>query len=366
MNKTALFGIIGVLALAGIGGAIWATNTESDTTNNTTSSTDSELSIITTLYPQYDFARTIAPEANVEFLLPAGTEPHSYEPTPKDIESIQNADLFIYTGESMEPWVEDFVTELPEDKVLDLSASISLMESDHSHDHDHDHSEENDHADDHSHDDHDEHGDDHRHEDDHSHEHEEEHSEEMEKEHDHDHENGEYDPHYWLDFTNAVIMVETIEAKLSEIDSGNADTYATNSEALITDLEALDTSYTDTLSRCEENTLIIAGHSAFGYLTQRYGLTQEAAQGFSPNAEPSSTRVVELIELINEKNAGAVFTEELLSDRLGQTVSDETGAQVLQITPAGNVTRDDLDANVTFIDIMESNLQQLSTGLSCN
>jgi zinc transport system substrate-binding protein len=380
MNKQALFGIIGVLALAGIGGAIWATNTGSDTTDNTTSSTDGELSIITTLYPQYDFARTIAPEAEVEFLLPAGTEPHSYEPTPKDIESIRNADLFIYTGESMEPWVEDLISDVPQDRVLDLSASISLMESEHSHDYAHSEEKDHDHADEHSHDEHahdddhshegdhshDEHGDDHSHNEDHSHEHEEEHSdhsEEMEK--DHDHEHGEFDPHYWLDFTNAVTMVETIEAKLSEIDSTNATTYATNSQALITDLEALDASYASTLSQCEENTLIIAGHSAFGYLTERYGLTQEAAQGFSPNAEPSSTRVAELIELVNAKEAGAVFTEELLSDRLGRTISAETGAQVLQITPAGNISREDLDANVTFIDIMESNLESFATGLSC-
>lgn len=365
MNKQALLGIIGVLAVAGIGGAIWATNTGSDTADTTTSSTDSEVSIITTLYPQYDFARTIAPDAEVKLLLPAGIEPHSYEPTPRDIESIQNADLFIYTGEEMEPWVEDFVADLPEAKVLDLSASITLMESDHSHDHseEKDHNHTDNHSDDHAYDDH---IDDHSHEDEHSHEHEEEHSDHSEEmEQDHDHEHGEFDPHYWLDFTNAVTMVETISAKLSEIDSTNASTYATNSQALIADLEALDASYASTLSQCEEDTVIIAGHSAFGYLTERYGLTQEAAQEFSPNAEPSSTRVVELIELVNEKEAGAVFTEELLSDRLGQTISAETGAQVLQITPAGNISRDDLDANVSFIDIMESNLESFATGLSC-
>ena len=368
MNKQALLAIIGVLAVVGLGGAIWATSSNSDTTENTNSTDNENISIITTLYPQYDFTRTIAPDAEVELLLPAGTEPHSYEPTPRDIEAIQNTDLFIYTGEAMEPWVKDILNNVSEDRVLDLSSSITLMQSDHSHDHeeeDHSHSDDHDH--DHDHEDghsHDEHGDDHSHEEEHSHDHEEKVKDEMHEDHDHKH--GEYDPHFWLDFTNAVTMVETISTKLSEIDSSNADTYSTNSQALITDLEALDTKYETTLSQCEENTLIIAGHSAFGYLTERYGLTQEAAQGFSPNAEPSSSRVVELIELVNEKDAGAVFTEELLSDRLAQTISDETGAQVLQITPAGNVTRDDLDANVTFIDIMESNLESFATGLSCN
>jgi zinc transport system substrate-binding protein len=342
MNKQALFAIIGVLSIAGLGGAIWATSSNSDTTENTNSTYDENLSIITTLYPQYDFTRTIAPDADIELLLPAGTEPHSYEPTPRDIEAIKSADLFIYTGESMEPWVEDLIADLPEDNILDLSNSITLMESDHVHEDDHSH---------------DEHGDEH------SHEHEEEGKDEMHE--DHDHEHGEYDPHYWLDFTNAVTMVETIFDKLSEIDSTNADTYSSNSQILVAQLTELDENYANTLAQCEEDTVIIAGHSAFGYLTERYGLIQEAAQEFSPNAEPSSTRVVELIELINEKGAGAVFTEELLSDRLAQTISTETGAQVIQITPAGNISRADLDANITFIDIMESNLESFATGLSC-
>lgn len=341
MNKQALFAIIGVLAVVGLGGAIWAISSNSDTIENPTPTSDNQISVITTLYPQYDFTRTIAPDAKVELLLPAGTEPHSYEPTPRDIEAIQRADLFIYTGANMEPWVEDLIADLPQNKILDLSTSITLMESTPSHEH----SEEDDHS----------------HDEEYSHDHEEEAKDESSEDHDHE----EFDPHYWLDFTNAVTMVETISAKLAEIDSTNADTYTSNNQTLVSELTQLDENYANTLSQCEENTLIIAGHSAFGYLTERYGLVQESAQGFSPNAEPSSTRVVELIELVNEKGARAVFSEELLSDRLAQTIANETGAQVLQITPAGNVSRDDLDANITFIDIMKSNLESFATGLSC-
>jgi zinc transport system substrate-binding protein len=337
MNKTTLLTLLGSITLIGVTAIAWTLRPTPSETNSTPPTPETQLSIVTTLFPQYDFARSIAPNADVRLILPSGIDPHSYEPTPQDVQIIQNADLFLYTSDIMEPWVKDLITNIPQEKVVDLSANITHLKNSEPHAHPDEHG--------HSDDDH--------------------HEETEPATSDHSHEETEYDPHYWLDFDNATTMIRAISGKLEQIDPDNSLTYINNSTTLITNLNTLDATYQTKLSNCQQNTMIIAGHSAFGYLTHRYGLIQEAAQDFSPNAEPTSTRVVELIRLIQDSGSTSVFSEELLSDRLAQTIAGETGAEILQISPAANLTREDLDANISFIDIMNSNLESISTGLSC-
>jgi zinc transport system substrate-binding protein len=156
----------------------------------------SKLEVVTTLFPTYDFAKQIGKDKiNVSLLLPPGVESHTFEPKPQDVVRINKADIFIYTGQYMEPWAEDLLRGVSNKKltVVDSSLGIELMVDD-------DHNEEGEHHDE---------GDDH------------------EKEHVEDHEYGHHyhggkDPHIWVDLANDQIMVDTIAKALAEKDPVNS------------------------------------------------------------------------------------------------------------------------------------------------
>jgi len=286
-----------------------------------------KISIVTTLFPQYDFAKIIGGDkVNVTLLLPPGVEAHAYEPKPSDINKISNAKIFVYTGEFMEPWAHDIIQSIDKKvKVIDASIGIEMIKEE---------------------------GDEHEHE--HEHEHEEEH-----------HHHSGVDPHMWLDFDNSKIMAENITKALVEVDPQNAKYYQNNFNAYQDKITQLDNKYKNTLSTCKSKTIIYGGHYAFGYMAKRYNLEYVSAQGFSPDAEPTAKDMIALVEQIKKDNISYIFYEELSSPKIAETLANETNTKLLLLHGAHNLTKQDYENNSSFISLMQENLKNISIGLNC-
>ncbi|WP_224983535.1 metal ABC transporter substrate-binding protein [Geomonas agri] len=282
---------------------------------------DGKLQVVATLFPLYDFARTIGGDrATVSLLLPPGVEPHSFEPRPEDVVRVNRADLFIYTNAAMEPWAANIISGLDRGKVevVEGGKGIPLMQGPVS--------------------------DQHR------------------GEHD-AHEGTGVDPHIWLDFDNARTIARNILAAYIVRDAANKAFYQQNAAKLDQQLAELDQRYKETLAQCPKKVLLHGGHYAFGYLARRYGLKYISASAVNADAEPTPTKLAELVQVMRREHLNYVYTEELLSPRIAETIARETGAKVLMLRAGHNVTRDDLQRGVTFISLMEENLRNLKTGL---
>lgn len=290
-----------------------------------------QLTIVTTLFPLYDFTKTIGGDTvNVSLLLPPGVEAHSFEPKPSDIAAINSSDMFIYTGKFMEPWAEDIIQGLSNKNIMivDSSKGITLMG-------------ENDHKNEHA-------------------------SDEHHEKEEHDHHHDGTDPHIWLDFDNDKKIIQTITTALSEKDPTNATYYQQNANEYQAKLADLDKKYKTILSNCKTHNIVYGGHYAFGYLANRYGLTYTAAQGISPDAEPTAQDLIRLVEQIKKNNIQYIFYEELTSPKIAETLANETKTTILLLHAAHNITREDFEKNISFLSIMEKNLDNLSVGLQCN
>lgn len=280
-----------------------------------------KLQVVTTLFPLYDFAKRIGGDkAEVTMLLPPGVEPHSFEPRPEDVVRVNRADLFVYTGPAMEPWAQGILSGVDRGKVqvVEASAGIALQKAPGGHEKEHGH------------------GDEHR---------------------------DAVDPHVWLDFDNARHMADNILAAYVSRDPANKDFYRQNAASLSAELSALDERFRQTIARSPKKVLLHGGHYAFGYLARRYGLTYISASAVNAEAEPTPAKLAELVKTMRREKLQFVFTEELLSPRVAETIARETGAKVLMLRAAHNVTRDELQRGVSFTSIMEENLKNLETGL---
>ena len=284
-------------------------------------------SIVATLFPLYDFAKEIVGDkATVTLLLPPGVEAHSFEPKPGDMITINNADIFLYTGAYMEPWVEK-ILQATDNKnliVIDTSKGITLLKSTAGH--------------------------------------EEEGSGQNIRERG---EHGVYDPHIWLDFMNAQKMVDSILEGLTRQDPTNKDFYAQNAAVYKTKLRTLDEEFKDALSGCKKNAFVHGGHFAFNYLASRYNLHYISAYGGSPNAEPAPGKIIDLKKFILEHAIKYIYYEELITPRIADILNRETGARLLKLNGAHNIGKDDLKQGKTFIGLMEENLTNLKVGLEC-
>ncbi len=292
-----------------------------------------KLQIVTTLFPQYDFARIIGGDkVEVSLLLPAGMESHSYEPTPSDMIKINKADLFIYTGEEMETWAHSIIESVDSDQVhvLDVSKNISLIVANETEEEDHDHDAEL--------------------EDDHSHE-----------EDDHAGHNHTYDPHIWTSPKNAMIMVNNILEALCEIDPKNAQYYEANAKDYLAELGTLDNEFEEVVANANRDTIYHGGRFAMQYMTNDYGIHYVSAPF---EAEPSAALVAQMIKDIKEQNIPVIYYEELVDPKISQMISDETGAEMLLLHSCHNVSKEDFNNGVTYLSLMKQNVENLRVGLN--
>ncbi|MBF0570030.1 MAG: zinc ABC transporter substrate-binding protein, partial [Candidatus Omnitrophica bacterium] len=173
------------------------------------------------------------------------------------------------------------------------------------------------------------------------------------------------DPHIWLDPVLAQNMVTTIADAFAVRDPANKDFYLKNAESFKVKLKDLDQRYAAGLASCKTRTIIYAGHSAFGYLARRYGLTQVSPyKGFSPDAEPSPKGIKAIIDTIHQLDARVIYYEELVDPKVARVIAEETGARMELLSAAHNVSKKDL-SSATYLGIMETNLLKLKDGLRC-
>lgn len=290
-----------------------------------------QLNIVTTLFPLYDFTKNIAGEkALVTLLLPPGVEAHSFEPKAGDVLRINQADLFVFTGKYMEPWAESLLKGVDNKGLLvvDASKGIAFIEGTDEH-HDHGHGKGKQH-----------------------------------KEVDH-HNHGKVDPHIWLDFGSAQAMVKTIAEALIAKDPDNKAYYAKNADAYSAKLADLDRRYREALASCKKRVFVHGGHFAFNYLAKRYNLTYISAYQGSPDAEPSPRRLIAMKKKMGENNIRFIYYEELIIPRVSEVLARETGATLLKLHGAHNITKDEFEKGISFLSIMEENMKNLKAGLEC-
>lgn len=283
------------------------------------------IQVVTTLFPLFDFASKIGGEkAEITLLLPPGVEPHDFEPKPKDLATIQGADIFVFTGSAMEPWAQRILKSLDSKSLVavDASRTIALL-SPGKEDH------------------------------------------EGHDEATHRHGAKTEDPHIWLDLAKAQIMVGTILESFIRKDPRNSDFYTRNADAYKDQLRRMDDEYRKGLSECRTRYIIHGGHFAFNYLAQRYGLAHISVHGVSPNSEPSPAHLIEMVNTMKKHELKYIFFEELASPRVAETIARETGASLLPLNPAHNATKEQLDRGVTFLGIMKENREMLRKGLQC-
>ena len=297
------------------------------------------LVVVTTLFPLYDFARSIGGDkAEVSLLLPPGVEPHSFEPKPADLMRIHKADIFVYTGDFMEPWATVLVKGVGKDGplIVDSSRGIALQPQTQGA------------------------------------------GESRIKtgartgtgavpapEGAHAGAAHSADPHIWLDFGNAQVMVDNILTAFAARDPANRAFYEKNALSYMARLAALDEEFRKGLASCTTRLFVHGGHYAFSYLARRYGLTYVSVYGLTPDAEPSVSRLAWLVGEMRLSGVKYVFYEELIQPRMAETLASETGAALLPLNGGHNVTRDQMEKGVTFIAIMESDLKNLRMGLQC-
>ena len=179
-----------------------------------------------------------------------------------------------------------------------------------------------------------------------------------------DHEEGEYDPHYWLDPINGLIMTESIKEALIEAMPENRAIFEANAAELVSALESLDRDFITAFEKTQSKTILSGGHFAFGYFAKRYGLDNMSPYvGFSPDAEPTPRRIADLIDTIESTKAKAIFYEELIDPRVATIISQEAGVEMLLLHGAHNISKDEITGGISYIEIMKGNLERLKIGL---
>lgn len=310
--------------------------------NPTNKKNGDKIEVIATLFPQYDFAKQIGGDkVNVTLLLPPGAESHTYEPTPQDMVQINNSDLFVFTGEEMEPWADNLIAGMKDDiHVLDLSKTVKLInmeEFEEEHEGEgHEHDQEND-----------------------GHEHEHEHEHENEHEHHHS-----YDPHIWLNPQYAIKMVESIEKELCMIDPENADYYKNNANQYINQIKELDSEFEQTINNSSNKKIAFGGAFAYAYFVERYDLDFISAyDSCGETAEPSTAKIKEVIDYINNNKIPVVFYKEYTTGNIARTISEATGAKMLVFNTVHNVSKDEIQNGASYVSIMRENLENLKQAL---
>ena len=311
---------------------------------NDTNQTD-KLSIVTTIFPEYDWVREIlgekADNAEITMLLDNGVDLHSYQPTADDIVKISDCDLFIYVGGESDEWVEDALRNAANRnmKVINLLEVLGdsvkteeIVEGMQEEEYEHEDAEE------------------HEHEDAEEHEHEE-----------------EADEHVWLSLKNAKMLVRVISKALQELDPDNKDIYAANADAYVKKLSALDAEYQTAVDAASNKTILFGDRFPFRYLVDDYGLRYYAAfVGCSAETEAGFETISFLAKRVDELKLPCVLTIEGAQHKIAETIVRNTTAKnqrVLTMDSMQSTTSKDVKNGTTYLSVMEKNLSVLKEAL---
>jgi len=282
---------------------------------------ESKLKVLASFYPMYEFARQVAGDrADVVTMVPDGVEPHDWEPTPKDMAALSDADVFVYNG-TVEGWVEQALSSANKGKRVNVEAAAGL-ESDAA-------PAEGGQADGH--------------------------------EGGGEHEGA--DPHVWLSPALAQREVEHIRDGLIKADPAHKADYEARAEAYIEKLRKLDADFKRALSPTKRKTFVTQ-HAAFGHLAREYGLTQVPISGLSPDLEPTPAQMASVVKNVHSLGISTIFFEELVDPKIAETIAAESGARTDVLNPIEGLTKQDKAQNLDYIAIMEKNLAALVKALN--
>jgi len=295
-----------------VGGLVLAAPLAACSSRSDASGSSGGVQVVASFYPLAEAAQQVGGSfVSVDNLTAPGVEPHDLELTPQQIEAIDTADVVLYLGGGFQPAVEDALGDAT-GAVIDASASLRKLpvpagESDAS---------------------------------------------------------LTADPHVWLDPTLYQQIVDEVRGALSQADPAHAQAFMANADAYGRQLEQLDGEYRSGLGHCQRS-LIVTSHAAFGYLSARYGLTQEPISGLSPDAEPTPQHLAALKDLVEREGVTTIFTEELVSPKVADTLANEAGATTAVLNPLESLTPDEAGAGDDYVSVMRTNLATLRTALGC-
>lgn len=299
---------------------------------------DGRISVVTTIFPQYDFVRQIAGDSvDLKMLLKPGEETHSYEPTPQDIIAIQNSDIFIYVGGENDAWVEDILDSMPDAgmRTLKLIDCVDTVEE--------------------------EHVEGMQEQPGHSHEEEEYHGDETEEAHS----VHEIDEHVWTSPVNASAIVDEIKELLAQTDPENRQRYEENAEAYEAELAALDAAFREVVDNAGRRLVIFGDRFPFRYFADEYGLDYYAAfPGCASDTEPSAAVMAFLINKVAEEKVPAVLKMELSNENIANAIAEATGTEVRTFYSCHNLTAEEFENGETYLSMMQKNVETLKEVLN--
>lgn len=276
-----------------------------------------KISVVTTIFPYYDFARSVSKgTCDVDMLLKPGSDVHSFEPTPSDILKIRNADLFIYNGGESDEWVDSILESLGDTdkpvvmKMTDYVKPLTEMDADH-------------HAED------------------------------------------EEDEHIWTSLDNAKTLVSKISDEVSKLDSMNKSIYHRNGLDYIEKISKVQSEIENTVNSSESKKIVVGDRFPLLYFATEFSLDWECAfPGCSTETEPSLDRLSKLTDTIEKDKIKTILKLEMSENKVADTLADETNTKVRTFYSAESVSKEDFANNITYVDLMERNNNALKGALS--
>ncbi|MGD1837517.1 MAG: metal ABC transporter solute-binding protein, Zn/Mn family [Nitrososphaeraceae archaeon] len=289
----------------------------SEQSNNLT-----KLKITTSFFPYYDLvSKIVGDKAELVSVIPFGSEPHDWEPSPGSIEAIQESDMIVYNGIGFDSWIKEVITESNSSNIvaIDISEGLKLLER----------SDEDEH-------------------------------------HEEDSLHSAFDPHIWLDPIFMKTQIELVSKQISEIDPINSQYYSNNTATLVGKLDSLDKYIKTSLLNCELDKFI-PFHDAFSYFNNRYNLTSHPVQGITPEGEILPQTIKQVIDLANELGITTLYSEDLADPRLTNTLAQEIpNSQVLSLSTLEGISDDEYSNGVGYLEKMKENVDNLKIGLKCS
>jgi zinc transport system substrate-binding protein len=288
------------------------TNSSSATSVGMPNVNTPKIKVVASFYPVYEFVKKVGGEkVDASVLVPIGAEPHDFDPTIQQIQSVESAAMLVYNGAGMEAaWINKVNPKF----AVDTSKGLNFLASNDLETH------------------------------------------------------APTDPHIWLDPILAIQQVENIRDGLSKVDPGNAAYYDQNAQKFIGQLKSLDTSIRDNLSRsnCAKKDFI-AFHNAFGYFAKQYGINQHSIhEGLTPEGEVLPQRLVQIVRLAKNLGINIIYSEDLIDPRSAQVIADEIpNGKVMILSPIEGINKQEQQKGVGYLEKMYQDLSVLKEGLQC-
>jgi len=265
----------------------------------------SKINVVASFFPIYEFAKQVGGDrVNIMTLIPAGVEPHDYEPTIQQLQEAENADVVFFNGLGFE---DSWIGRINNDNLVDTSSLLNLSQG-----------------------------------------------------------SKTRNPHVWLDPVLAKAQVQLIENALIEIDPNNKLYYQNNAMNFTAELDGLDSEIKNVLQTCNKKDFV-AFHDAFGYFANRYGLIQHSVQGISPEGEVLPQRIEQTIRLADDLGLNVIYAEELVDPRFAGVIAQEIpNGKVLVLSPLEGIEKEEMDTGIGYLDKMEQNISNLKVGLECS